>query len=304
MLEEINILPQETFLREHRDSYHWKTIRYSLSPKGFILSNGTPLQIYLKDNIPNSPFSIITKEWEKAKDYTTIFLLPYIDRYYWCYINWYQLKQKEPTKYILAPIDKDYTNLNISNLEYVKKNRDTQTALAETFMEQGYSVEQLKQQFSKKVFYTIIQNFPDYQKYQKRKKEIWINFSYEQRPIYEAILKYNWNKDNKDLALEIRWDDYKNANQTEKEHFTNQIVRIKKKLKTNGNIWINCFRQNPERETKKNQVYQLRLQKEKGEINITNKEIAQKVWLKEEQVNNLIRQFKTQSKLSNIPLHL
>lgn len=118
-----------------------------------------------------------------------------------------------------------------------------------------------------------------------------INISEDSLLIYEILIQTNWSLSNSEIAKFLRENDYTATSwKRSKQFFTNKIVRARKRLTDKGII----PRYNALFEEKREEAISLISQKPLTWA--TNKEIAEMLWLKEEQINNLVRQLKKEGK--------
>lgn len=223
-----------------------------------------------------------------------------MDRYFGAHIKGYREKKKNPKAYILVTKDGLYENLSRDNLEYVDKK---------LYRERWSKREQIKQilQFQGKDIRTIAEKTWISQPHIRRvREELWqegkadaaqakkrrvfkeennIECTLEQFPIYKLFLETKWSLSNLEMAKILFPEEYSKADSNEKKKsLTNSIVRVRKRLQDQGKISKDLLKQ------KRNKVIEMLDQKEIS--GYTNKEIAELLGLKKEQVDNLARQIK------------
>jgi len=244
----------------------------------------------------------VKKNWEIQHVNWEVWLILLMDKVFWPYFPNYSLKKKYPNAYILEPIDWDYKNIRYSNLHYVNKNQfrngeKTKRAIIKDFVkispnnnyETISKMTNASKSYIRKVREEALQEKGE-KEYIKRKeimKETNITISPELLPIYEALLNCQWQLSNLEIAKIIWKDVFEWEISPEKQReLTDKVVRIRKRL---SDKWL-IPRYNSIFEKKREEA--VILLKNKEENGLTNKEIAEKLWLSLDQINNLSRQIK------------
>lgn len=239
----------------------------------------------------------------KEKD-AEVGIFKLMDKHFWPYITGYSLKKRDPKSYILITKDGNNENLAWDNLEYVNKK---------LYFEKWSKREQIKLlfQFGKDDIKAIAeQTWISWQhirrvreelrsegkadaelahKRRNSKKEHDIEATLEHFPIYELFLQTQGQMTNLDMAKLLFPEAAAQAKTNEeKKKLTLPIVRIRKRLQDQGKIPRDAFQEKREAA--------IAMLKMKTQTNQTNKQIAEALGLKKEQIDNLARQIKKEQK--------
>lgn len=258
------------------------------------------------------PFFHPNKHWprvriqieKKDKDGKSVFLekeiwiLQIMGQKFGIYFPWYWLKKMFPKDYILEPKDWNYNNMRYNNLQYVCKDEKTKKKLIKDYLKNNSKIdnETIAKVFNTRTWYIrkIRQemvnegHISQFSEYQKLKKEIWIEFSEDKYEIYKILIQDQWESSNMEIAKHL-WP--KEMEKTEdKSFYTNKIVRARKKL---TDKWL-IPRFNEIFESKRDEaICMIRNKIDSGK---TNQEIANILWLKKSQIDNLVKQLKKEEK--------
>jgi len=236
--------------------------------------------------------TIITKEKE-------ITILSLMDSLFWPYLKWFEKKKQNPNGFILVPKDWDYNNCSWENLEYTSKalyrekgtKRGALRFILETTHESDKEIAErthIKRSEIQKQKMKLVGEgkLPKYRKTLSLREELWFTISQESLPIYEALLQCWWKLSNWELATIIYKEAYTQASQEEKKRLASKFVRARKQLTDRGLLQ----RYNDVFESKKSDA--IKMLSEKSITGHTNQEIAETLWLRKTQIDNLARQIR------------
>lgn len=231
-----------------------------------------------------------------------IWILQMMEKIFGSYFPWYKLKCKSSRDYILVPKDGNYNNMKYDNLQYLHKNeyyRTKKNMMKEYLLFADVDDEKITKLFHTTIGYVkkIKQELVDewylsrFSAYQEFQKEIWIEFSEDLMQIYQILMECQWQLSNLEIVKILRhnelWDE-------KKQHLlTNKVVRVRKKL---TDKWL-IPRFNEWFESKREKA--VKMIEDKINSGKTNQEIADILWLKKEQIDNLARWIKKRLKKSN-----
>lgn len=260
------------------------------------------------------PRILIRRERKKINEtsfhdeYHEIALTKLMRKYFWCYIDWYHEAKLQPQKFILIPKDWDRNNISVKNLRYIsiKEYKEIWTKKA--------NIKNILLFNPKKTDKEIEQSFgysrPHISKVrremwsewklkeeldlEKLRKELWIQIYKQDLQVYQILKESNWKLSNSEIA-QILWPEKYSAAKSniEKKNITMVISRIRKKL---TDKWI-IPRFNETFEKHRNKA--IEMIKDKPNSQMTNKEIAEVLWLKKDQIDNLVRQIKKEESNKN-----
>lgn len=215
------------------------------------------------------------------------------------YILGYNKAKTHFKDYILIPQDGNYENMSRSNLVFINKKEYYERGSKRQLVKLLYSInptatdEQIvditgvSHPHVYRVKKELIKNWSLSVKsaLEELKQKTGLIISEKMYPIYQILLARGNELDNLAIAKEIFPDQYKQAlTNSQKKALTMPIVRVRKKLKEAGLLERSVFEQ------KRSEAEDLL--KNKWENWLTNKEIAEKLWLKKEQIDNLARQLR------------
>lgn len=294
--------PEWDFVIYHySDEYHHIKSQYTINRYWEIKSlkwNVMKYLFYPKKRWPRVRLQIIKrdKKWSYRITEKEFGILQLMEKKFWRYIPGYKKKIENPLEYILAPKNWDYNNLKYDNLHYITKNEyyNTKTQQIKNVLLAGakFTNDQLCKMFNTTTQYILkIKHdlakhgkLPEFQEYQLIQKEIWIEFNEDLQQVYQLLIESEWNLSNLEMAKTIR---PKELSETKNRRiFTDKIVRIRKKL---TDQWL-IPRFNELFESKREEA--VRMIKDKANSGKTNQEIADILWLKKTQIDNLSRQIK------------
>ena len=292
-------------IHSYTDRYHRIHSQYTINRNWEIKSLKWEVMKYLfypNKRWPRVRIQIekVDKNWEHVFQEKEISVLKLMEKWFWKYFIWYKNKRENPRDYILVPKDWDYNNMRYDNLHYVNRNEyyPTKKKIIENFLKTNSELTNLQlskifkttQHYISKIKKDLAERWElsEFQLYQDFQKEIWIEFSEESQKIYKILLESKWKLSNLEIANILRLDEIKKTKN--KRIFTDKVVRIRKKL---TDKWI-IPRFNNDFESKKSET--IAMIKDKINSWKTNKEIAEILWLKKEQIDNLARQIKKDSK--------
>ena len=238
----------------------------------------------------------INKKWERFSSEKELSVLKLMEKKFWIYLKWHSRKKEKPNAYILVPKDWDYNNMRFDNLHYIPKKEyyTYKQDLIKTVLirNSGATTGSLCETFNTKPGYihsikTELANagqLSKFSEYQELQKEIWIEFSQDNLEIYKLLIKCKWQLSNIEIARLLRPIETSLAD--ELRYYTDKIVRVRKKL---TDQWI-IPRFNAEFESKRERA--VKMIREKAKTGYTNQEIADILWLKKTQIDNLAKQIK------------
>jgi len=280
--------------------YKWKyyTINRDWMVKGLDWKEMTP---FFNRNKRWPRIRIKKQKWWETYEWE-IGVIRMMERKYWPYFPWYLLKKRDPKWYILVPIDWNYTNMRYDNLHYVKKSeyKDTKKRRIKSYL--SFCQETTDKELVK-IFHTSLQyiqkvksemmqqwKLDSFEKYQNLQKELWIEFIQDMMPIYESLWESKWSLSNMEIVKMVRWNKIEWSEQKEREVFTDKVVRARKRMTEK---WL-IPRFNSNFEEKRSKAVDML--KAKNVSWYTNEQIADILWLKKTQIDNLARQLKKRKK--------
>jgi hypothetical protein len=292
----------------YSDHYHHINSQYTINRNWEIKSLKWEVMKYIYYTNKRGPRVRIKIEkkdnnWNNITSEKEIWILQLMDKIFWMYLPWFSQKKENPNDYILVPKDWNYNNMKYDNLHYItqKEYYSTKVKLIENvlLMWTGYTNEELSKMFqtTQKYIQKIKTNLAKswklikFQKYQDLQKEIWIEFNEESLRIYQALVECRWQLPNIEIAKLLRPKELEESKN--KSYYTDKIVRVRKKL---VDKWI-IARINWDFEDKRAEA--VRMIKDKKNSGKTNQEIADVLWLKKTQINNLARQIKKEERKNN-----
>ncbi len=263
-------------------SLKWEIMKPFFHPK----KRGPRIRLKIEKKDKSWNYTIMEKE---------VWILQLMDENFWIYFPWYSQKKKNPNNYLLVPIDWDYNNMGYDNLHYVTKKEYYRTKaklIENVLLMWQYSSRELSEKFNTTPQYiqkikNNLANYwklADFQKYQDRQKEIWIEFNEESLKIYQILIECRWQLQNIEIAKLLRPKEIEKSKN--KSFYTDKIVRVRKKL---VDKWI-IPRINWKFESQREEA--VCMIKDKANSGQTNQEIADTLWLKKSQIDNLARQIK------------
>ena len=287
----------------HYDKYHGLNSKYTINRewevkslrwevmKPSLYKNKRWQKIHIRMGKIDSQWKMVVREKE-------IWILVLMEQVFWRYFPWYKLKQKDPENYILVPKDWDYNNMRYDNLIYVYKDEyySPKRKLVSEYMlmnpwvddEKVSKVCNVALSYVKKIKMELAKKWKltKFWAYQDLQKELWVEFSEDSFQIYQALMQSQWNLSNLEIAKLLRSEEINSENQ---KIFTNKVSRVRKRL---TDKWI-IPRFNEWFESKRDQA--LKMIMDKGKTHITNQEIADTLWLKKSQIDNLSKSIKKKS---------
>lgn len=288
-------------ISHYHDKYHHISSKYTINKYWEIKSLKWEIMKYIfypNKRWPRVRLQIkkIDKKWNHFSSEKELSVLKLMEKNFWVYFKWYSKKKEKPNEYILVPIDWDYNNMRYDNLHYITKKEyySYKQDLIKTVLirNSGATTDSLCETFNTKPGYvysikTELANkgkLPKFSEYQELQKEIWIEFCEDNFEIYKLLIKCKWQLSNLEIAKLLRPTETALA---DKQHYyTDKIVRVRKKL---TDQWI-IPRFNAEFESKREKAVQMI--REKAKTGHTNQEIADILWLKKTQIDNLAKQIK------------
>lgn len=284
----------------YNDNYHHLHSKYTINRDWEIKS--LKWEVMKPFFHPNKRWSRVRLQIEKVdKNGKSIFMekeiwiLQMMEKIFGSYFPWYKLKSKFPRDYILVPKDWNYENMKYNNLQYLHKNeyyRTKKNLIKSYILHIDVNDEKVANLFSTTPSYVnkIRQELADewhlsrFSSYQNLQKEIWIEFSEDSIQIYQILTECQWQLSNLEVAKILR--PKKLSNTKNQRFFTDKVVRVRKKL---TDKWI-IPRFNEWFKSKREKA--VKMLKDKVNSDKTNQEIADTLWLKKEQIDNLARQIK------------
>ena len=281
----------------YRDLYHHIDSKYTINREWEIKSLKWKVMkpfFYKKKKWQRVRIQVVKQdnEWNILPIEKEIRVLQMMERVFGQYFPWYKLKQKDPKNYILVPKDWDYNNMRYDNLCYEHKDERSSSKkkmIKNCFiLNRNIDVKQVStlchaaESYVKKVKMELISmwKLPEFWAYQDFQKEVWIEFSEDNLKIYQALIQSQWKLSNLEIAKLLRPEEVNSENQ---KTFTNKISRVRKRL---TDKWV-IPRFNERFEAKKGKA--LEMIKNKTKTHMTNQEIADILWLKKHQIDNIAR---------------
>ncbi len=263
-------------------SLKWETMKYFFHPN----KRWPRIRLQIKKMDKSGNFIFMEKE---------IWILQMMEKIFWSYLPWYKLKCKFPKDYILIPNDWNYNNMRYDNLLYIHKNeyyRTKKKSIKDYLLHTDIDNEKVAKLFGTTPKYVskirqelvnegYLQRSSSYQKLQK---ELWIEFSEESMPIYQILVESYGQLSNIEIVTILRPQEL--SNRQNKRILTDKIVRARKKL---SDKWL-IPRFNEWFESKREEA--VKMIKDKINSKKTNQNIADELWLKKQQIDNLARQIK------------
>lgn len=238
----------------------------------------------------------LDKNWKSIFIEKEIWILQMMEKVFGSYFPWYKLKCKSPNDYILVPIDWNYSNMRYDNLNYLRKSEyyRTKKKLIKDYLLLHINIDDEKlanlfnttQKYIKKIRQELIDEWYSsrFSLYQNIQKEIWIEFAEDSMKIYQILMECQWQLSNLEIVKILRPKE--SSVNTNQRYFTDKVVRARKKL---TDKWL-IPRFNELFESKREKAVQMI--KDKSSSGKTNQEIAEELWLKKQQIDNLARQIK------------
>lgn len=308
-------LEQESFANKERTRppesdfsfslYKWS--KYTINANGIVKSLSWEAMKYLFYPNKLGPRVRIRRMRKKAwddkissEDYE-INILKLMKYHFGPYIEGYSEAKENLENYILLPKDGNWENLATTNLYFCSKKdyqeRGSKRAIVKNFL--MFPPNMTDKSISEKTWVSRAHisrvkselqaegKLPEYQKLLDLREKTGFQIETESLPIYEALLESQGKLSNSDIAKKLRPQERNQAKTNEeKRKLTDRVVRVRKKLTDAGLI----PRFNANFEEKREQA--LQMIKEKPVTGKTNKEIAEMLGLKKEQIDNLARQIK------------
>ena len=224
-----------------------------------------------------------------------IWILQMMEKVFWSYFPWYKLKCRSPKDYILVPKDWNYENMKYDNLQYLNKNEYYRTKkklikdyllLADVDDEKVAKLFHTTPAYVSKIRQELVNEWHSsrFSSYQNLQKELWIEFAEDSMQIYQILIECQWQLSNLEVAKILR---PKELSDTRNQRFlTDKVVRVRKKL---TDKWL-IPRFNEWFESKRKEA--VKMLKDKVNSHKTNQEIADILWLKKSQIDNLAKQLK------------
>lgn len=281
--------------------------RYKLTYEGVVKDlKGNPMKAsFYPDKIgPRVRIKRLRKkkgESTISSEYYEINILKLMKYHFGPYIEGYSEAKENLENYILLPKDGNWENLATTNLYFCSKKdyqeRGSKRAIIKNFL--MFPSNMTDESISEKTWVSRAHisrvkselqaegKLPEYQKLLDLREKTGFQIETESLPIYEALLESQGKLSNSDIAKKLRPQERNQAKTNEeKRKLTERVVRVRKKLTDAGLI----PRFNANFEEKKEQATQMI--KEKPITGKTNKEIAEILGLKKEQIDNLAKQIK------------
>ena len=264
-------------------SLKWKVMKYFFQPN----KRWPRVRIQLER---------LDEKWKSIFIEKEIWVLQMMEKIFWSYFKWYKLKLEYPKDYILVPKDWNYYNMKYDNLIYVNKrdcNPTKKKIIADyLLLNIETDTDKLSKMFDTTPAYILkikdelMQDWylSKFASYQNLQTELWIEFNEESMLIYQILIECQWKLSNMEI-VKILWPNeiLKTKN---KRFYTDKIVRVRKKM---VDKWL-IPRFNELFESKKEEA--IEMINDKANSHKTNQEIADVLWLKKEQIDNLARQIK------------
>lgn len=238
----------------------------------------------------------IKKNGELVEQYVEVGILQIMAQKFWPYLEGYANYKANPRQMMLIPKDGNYENMHYTNLKFVNKK---------LFKEQGSKRESIKIALSlqsttslselqwthlasivhiRRVAHELSKSGQRNlgQRREQLKQELGIPIALETVPIYEALLESQGHKSNLEIA-EMIWPNrfVQAKTNKEKKNLTMPIVRVRKKLTDLGKLTTR-----PLQQVKDELIVLLQ---QKTENWFTHQQIADKLWLSKQQVDNFSR---------------
>lgn len=223
-----------------------------------------------------------------------IWILQIMEQKFGIYLPWYKLKKLYPKDYILVPKDWDYNNMKYDNLHYVCKDENTKKKLIKHYLKIYPNIDDeiiansfnTSQWYVRKARQELVDEWHSsrFSEYQKFQKEIWIEFSEDSMKIYQILIESKWQLSNLEIAKLVRPEELSHTKS--QRSFTDKVVRVRRRL---TDKWI-IPRFNELFESKREDA--VKMIKDKANSGKTNQEIAEILWLKKTQIDNLAKQLK------------
>ncbi len=292
-----------------REFYPW----YSITTAGTVIGPVGKELKYLSKADNKAPYVkiCIRKAWPKGdrKAYKEYNVIKLMKEYFGSHIHWYGETRSVANKdkeYIVIPHNDDWSNVALKNLIYVDKKQYRYEKTVEQKIEfllrvrdLQMSCEELARLFDVSISWVNrIRTRLEEQGYgDQQLAKTGINISYENRPIYKALLLCNGQKSNLVLAKEI-WPQENFSDEADQDSLIDKIVRVRKRL---ADKWIiqryNTYGKKINiADVKESLVFaledNLKLPKQQRR---THAEIATVLWLDKSQVDNFSRSLKRRS---------
>ena len=263
-------------------SLKWDVMKYFFHPR----KRWPRIRIQIEKRDKNGESVFLEKE---------LWILQMMEKVFWPYFLWYKLKCKFPKDYILVPKDWNYENMKYDNLQYIHKNEyyRTKKKIIKYYLlhtdidnEKIAGLAGTTPKYVGKIRQELVNdgNLPRYSSYQKLQKELWIEFTEDSMPIYQILKECQWQLSNLEVVKILRPEE---LSSTKKQRFlTDKVVRVRKKM---TDKWL-IPRFNEWFESKREVAIQML--KDKTNSHKTNQEIADVLWLKKSQIDNLAKQLK------------
>ena len=311
--------PDWDFLIHHyTDKYHFLSSKYTINKYGEVKSLRWEIMKYLfypNKRWPRVRLQItIKKDWRYINTEREFSVYKLMEQTFRNYIKWYNKKKNNPKDFILVPKDWNENNMRYDNLEYIDKwNWRKRKYIENLLLYNDVSVEticrllnttpkyvnKILAELARKRKFDDLQLNPDskkwdskenkwivesYQLYEELQDELWIQFTRDNFEIYQILINSKWELSNMEIARKLRPEEISNTEMRRK--LTDKIVRARKKL---TDRWL-IPRFNKSFELKR--ALAVAMLQNKPTSWMTNEQIANCLWLKKGQIDNLYRQIK------------
>jgi len=313
--------PDWDFLIHHyTDKYHFLSSKYTINKYGEVKSlrwENMKYLFYPNKRWPRVRLQItIRKDWRDINTEKEFSVYKLMERNFRYYIKWYTKKKNNPKQFILVPKDWNENNMRYDNLEYIDKRNWTKRKYIENLLLSNHniSVESICRllkttpKYVNKILASLAKKWdsedktnPDnkkwepkednwmirrFQLYEELQDKLWIQFTRENFEIYQILIDSKWELSNIEIARKLRPEEISKTEMRRK--LTDKIVRARKKLTEKGII----PRFNVLFESKRNLAVAMLQEKQHSWSWMTNEQIANCLWLKKGQIDNLSRQIK------------